>query len=352
MVLGDSDPAIEIVAVDEQQDVGQYRLGAAVHVANIVTTAGNDQQIGRRLQRRRFAKDLDQSKYVLALVRPGQGKDQRLVRRGEETLQLIGETDSLTRLRGMKLGQIGTRRDDGHACRVIIIVQPVLFLDFVVGAGDDQVGVGQHLLLGIDAPRHVVDLFDLAPRQALGQQPFSLVPPQRVAGMDQRYAQQIGQAHADVAGIGIVTVHQIRQTWLLVEPVEQVVHETVEVIPQLLLGDVRLGSGINAHDAGLIRKGFYGHGIIVADRRIDHPASDQIDPLDTLVPGQGTSQVNHVFDLPTGIGITTQFQIVATHQAMDADEEQVHSLAALAHGLPTPWLTTILIIQIHRALSM
>ena len=111
-----------------------------------------------------------------------------------------------------------------------------------------------------------------------------------MAGVHQRNAEQVGQAHADVAGIGIVAVHQVRRALLLVQPQHQVVDEAVEVIPQLLLGDVLVGSGVDAHDAGLVAEGFDGQGVVVADRGVDDAAGDQVDAFDVVLRGRARAR--------------------------------------------------------------
>jgi hypothetical protein len=73
--------AVEVVEVDQDQDVGQHLLRAAVEVADVVAVAGDDDQVGRPLQLLGFAIGLDQRGDVLALVRARQGQDDRLLRR-------------------------------------------------------------------------------------------------------------------------------------------------------------------------------------------------------------------------------------------------------------------------------
>ncbi len=149
----------------------------------------------------------------------------------------------------VKLLQIGAWWNNHHAFRIIVIVESVLLLNFILRAGDHQVGVGQRLLLCIDAARNVVGVLDLIARQPPGQQPFALVPAQRMPRMDEWNSQLVGEPHPNVAGIGIVTVHQLWHAGLVVEPIEQVVREAVKVIPQLLLWKIFVRSGIDADDA-------------------------------------------------------------------------------------------------------
>ncbi len=220
----------------------------------------------------------------------------------------------------MKLLEIGARRYHRHAVGIVVVVQTVLFFDLVVRAGDHQVGVGQNLFFGIDASADVVGALDRFARQAAGEQAFTLVASKRVAGMHQRCGEQVRQAYADVAGIGVVTVNDIGCAVFLVQPVHQVVHEAVEMIPELLFRDVLIGTGFDPHDARLVGESFDGLRIVVADVFVDDAASDQIDLVDLIAFGECARQVDDIFGLPTGVGVAPEFQIVAADQPVDADQ--------------------------------
>ena len=68
------------------------------------------------------------------------------------------------RIERLEFLQVSTRRNHRHSARVVIIVEAILALYLVAGAGDDQVRTGQHFLLGINAPRDIVGLLDTLPR--------------------------------------------------------------------------------------------------------------------------------------------------------------------------------------------
>ncbi len=78
VVLGHCYFAIEIIAVDQQQDVGQYRLSTRFHVTDVIAAAGNNQQVGYLLQLTGFTEYLQQGKYVFSFIRPRQGKNEGL----------------------------------------------------------------------------------------------------------------------------------------------------------------------------------------------------------------------------------------------------------------------------------
>ena len=84
--------------------------------------------------------------------------------------------------------QVDARRDDPHLLGPVVVVQSVLGIDFLLGAGDDQIGVTQGRLLGGDAAADVVLLLELLPSEAAGQQAPALDPAQGMAGVDQRDA--------------------------------------------------------------------------------------------------------------------------------------------------------------------
>ena len=100
MTLGHGDLSVQVIGVDHEQDIGQHRLGAAVHVADVVTIPGHDQQVGGPLEGLRLAESLDQDLNVLAFVRPRKSEDQRFVGVVEEARQLVCEGDALARFGG------------------------------------------------------------------------------------------------------------------------------------------------------------------------------------------------------------------------------------------------------------
>ena len=75
-------------------------------------------------------------------------------------------------------------------------------------------------------------------------------------GMDQGDTGQIGKAHADIAGIGIVTMDDPGPLTLVVQEGGEVVDEAVEMIPKLLFRDVAFRSGVDPDDARLLAQGF------------------------------------------------------------------------------------------------
>jgi hypothetical protein len=131
------------MGIDGDQDLGQDRACALVEIADVVAVAGDDQQIGQ-FRRRGFGIGLDQGDDVLAMVGAREGQDQRLVRLVEKAVDDLGEgRERIVVGRRMELLEIRAGRDDAHPLGQIVIVESVLFLDLVVGAGDDQLGVAR-----------------------------------------------------------------------------------------------------------------------------------------------------------------------------------------------------------------
>jgi hypothetical protein len=71
--------------------------------------------------------------------------------------------------------------------------------------------------------------------------------------------------------------------------------------------------------------------IVVTHRLIDDPASHQVDPVHVGMFSQGAGQLHHVFGLSAGIGIAAEFQIVATNQPMDTEQDKVDFFIAGLH---------------------
>ena len=212
MVLGIGDPAVEVVAVDQQQQLGPDLFGPRIQVPDVIPVAGHHQQIGQFLQFRVLTVGGNQRGDVLAGVRARQGQDHGLLGLAQKARDLAGDgTLPLLALGGVEAGQVGAGGDDPHLLGLVEVVELVLFLDLLRGAGDDPLGAGQGQLLGLDATRHVVAGLDLGRVQPRGQQAPALDAAQGVAGVHQGDAQQVGQAAAHVAGVRVVAVQEVRQ---------------------------------------------------------------------------------------------------------------------------------------------
>ena len=143
--------------------------------------------------------------------------------------------------------------------------------------------------------------------------------------MYQRDAQQVGESHPDVAGIGIVAVDQCGQPTLFLQQVGQVVAETLQVIPELFLGKVFPGTAGYAHDARSLSQRLDLPGVLRIDGGIVYQPGHQVDLLNVGVQGQRPGQVDHVLGLAPGIGVAPQFQLVGAYQPMHAQHADVHT---------------------------
>jgi len=151
----------------------------------------------------------------------------------------------------------------------------------------------------------------------------------------QRYAEHRGEARADIAGIGVMTVQDIRLPLLVLEVLQGVVGKAVEVIPELFLADVAVRAGINPNDAGAVAQRLGLPGVIGADLTVNHPPGEQVNTLHPGLLCQCASQFDHVENLAAGIRIAAEFQIACPDQAVHADQHHIKSLVAgcvVSHG--------------------
>ena len=230
----------------------------------------------------------------------------------------------------MEAHQVGARGDHGHALGLVVVIEGVLLLDLVVRAGDHQLGHRQGLLLGIDAPGHVIaGLYGLS-AHTFGQQTAALDPPEGVTCMHQRRAQHVRQTLSHIARVRVMAMDDIGRAPAAVQVGQRVVGEAVQVIPKLLLADIAAGAGVEAHDPRLWGQGLQGPGIILADVRIDHASGEQVDPTDVVTLRQGTGQLHHVLGLAAGIRVAAELQVLAADQAVDADQQDVQGI--FCHG--------------------
>ena len=236
----------------------------------------------------------------------------------------------------MEFVQVGAGRDHPHLVRLVTIVQAVLLLDLLVRTGDHAHRHRQRRLFGLDAPGDIVHALDLVARDAAGQQLLALAAPQRVAGVYERDAELVGKARADVAGIGIMAVQDLRQTGLFAQEGQGIVREALQIVPELLLRKIAILAAGEAHDACILGKRLDGLGVIVADAGIDDPAGQQVDLNHLRTLAQGAGQFNDVLGLPARVGIPAQFEIMAADQAMHADQRDIVTVGDAAH-LRSSW---------------
>ena len=99
-----------------------------------------------------------------------------------------------------------------------------------------------------------------------------------------------------------------------------VIGETVKMRPQHLFAQIAAWTAGNADDECLVRQGFFRPGIVVVNLGIIDQTGEHIDARDARMLRQGAGQFHYIGDLTTGIGIAPQLQIMAAHQAVDADQ--------------------------------
>jgi hypothetical protein len=126
--------------------------------------------------------------------------------------------------------------------------------------------------------------------------------------MHQRHAELGRQARADVAGIGVVAVDQVRQLVLLAQEAEHVVREGVQMVPELFLGQVARRAGLDAHDARTVAEVLDGYGVVRADVGVVHQAREQVDAGDVVACRQRAGQLHDVEGLAAGVGVAAEFQ--------------------------------------------
>lgn len=107
------------------------------------------------------------------------------------------------------------------------------------------------------------------------------------------------------------------------EPFDEIVSETVQVVPELFLGNILIRAAVDTNDANPGAKLLFRLRIVVADCGVTDSAGDQIDCPDLRVLGQCLSEVDDVFGLPARISVTAQFQPGAAYQPVYADQTNV-----------------------------
>ena len=321
VMLGIGDLAVEVVAVDGEQDLVQDASRPFVHVLDVVAVSGHDDQVGGVLEFLAFAVGVHEGDDVLLGVGPGEGEHHGFVASVQEALEFGGHGTVFLAFAGrVETVKVRARRNHAHAFGLIEIVKPVLLLDLLAGAGDDALGRSECGFLGFDAARHVVGVLDPVPRDAAGQQTQAFAAAQGVAGVHQGDAELVREPGSDIARVGIMAVQDVGHAILAFEKSEHVVGEIFQAVPEQFLAQVFFLAAFDAHDARLFRERFLLARIVGADRVVHDPARDQDGFLHIRVLAQGAGQLDHVFDLAAGVRIAAQFHVMAPHQAVNAQE--------------------------------
>ena len=200
-----------------------------------------------------------------------------------------------------------------------------MLIDLVIGTGYHQVGVGEHIFLGIYTPIDVVGLFDTFSGEAGGKKSLSFVPAQRMPGVDERNTELVGLFYTHITSIGIVTVYQGREPHPLDQPIRQVVGKGVEVVPQLLFRYIFFWSAVYANDPGALAERLFSLRVILADRGIHNPPGNQVDSVDLGMLCQCHGKIHHIFRLAAGVRVAAQFQFMPTDKTVDAQHANIQA---------------------------
>ena len=303
------DLVVQVVLVNRQQDVSQYFLGLTVHVTNVVAIAGNNHQIGSRLQFHGLTIGFQQRRDVLADVRARQRQYDRTARVLQEAPQLpVDCAITFSAVCRVKIIQCRAGWNDLHVLMLIVVIETVLLLDLLVGAGYYQLGGRQYVFFNLDPVRHVVAFLDQVAPQTMCQQASAFDPSQGVTGMYQRYTQLTRQADADITGVGVMAVDNVGIQVMLAQPAQGVVGKHIKATPELFLGDIGFLTAVDSHNAYGIRQCLLVARIIRTQSGIENAPGQQVHPGDIGMFCKRPRQFDNIACLAAGIGIAPQFE--------------------------------------------
>ena len=216
---------------------------------------------------------------------------------------------------------IHPRRNHPGPFRPEVGVVGVLALQLLAGAGDHQTAVGQGQLLGRNPPLQGIERIELGRIEAGIDQAATLLAAQRMGGEHQRQAEALLQPRSHIARIGIVGMDPIGQARGRQQAGDQLLHQPIKMGPELLLGQIAGGTEAVATDAQTGLHKLQGPGVIGVNPGILDQPGEHLDPIQFRTGGEGAGQLEHIGSLATGIGIATQFQIVAAKQPMQMEME-------------------------------
>lgn len=171
-----------------------------------------------------------------------------------------GGADRATRR--MKAAEVRPGWNDLHVPGLIIGVLTVLPVNLLTGTGDYQAGHIHGGLFGLDATRHAVLSFDDMRRNTLVEQASPFFAAERVAGMDQRNAEQAGEPGAYVAGIGVMAMNDVRNAADAADMLQGLISHGIQMRPQYFLAQIAARPKGQAHDMGFGCDLLHWHGVV------------------------------------------------------------------------------------------
>lgn len=140
-----------------------------------------------------------------------------------------------------------------------------------------------------------------------------------MAGINKGNTKNAGQLHRHVTGVGVVAVDNIRQGHFALDEFDGLVDEFVQMRPKQLLAHVLAAAALYSDDAKAVGYGFDSPCIILGENLFGQKAGKKIHPSDPIQFSQRPPEFDHVFHLTAGIGIASQFQVAAAHQAVETE---------------------------------
>lgn len=190
-------------------------------------------------------------------------------------------------------------------------------IDFLAGAGADDVGGFEAEFFGFDADGEVVFAFDVFLAESGFDEAFAFAASERVAGEGKGDPENGGDLASDVAGIGVVGVDEIGHAFFAAQPCEGAIDEGIEVAPDNFFAQVAARAGFDAVDGGTVSEVFVDAGVVVADFGVEHAAGDQCGSRDAFIAGEGLDEFEDVEALATGVGIASEFEVFAADEPVE-----------------------------------
>src|SRR5690554_3583852 len=213
---------------------------------------------------------------------------------------------------GKELIQIEARRNNGEFAQITVLVRTIQLFAFVVRAGYHHIGFPDGPLFLSNSRRHGVVVLNPLFRIAYAGKIVVLVSTQRVSCEHQRCMEVAGNLSGNVSTIGIVSVNDIGNALFGSEELDQIVNIFIQMWPELLLANVLVASARETDNTSVLSHILQLSAVVAAESFITYSPGEQIH-LNILSSGELLHEIDHIPRLPSGIGITPHFNVVATH---------------------------------------
>ena len=147
-----------------------------------------------------------------------------------------------------------------------------------------------------------------------------------MAREDEGNPEELGETRADVPGVRVVPVDQVRRALLHSHVAGQLIEQAVEVRPEGFFSKIAPRAEGYADDLGAVADRFERPRVEFGDALVVNLASDDVDTLDLRMLGKRSCLIDDVRDLPAGVRVSSELDVRCANQPVDGQRQDVETM--------------------------